>query len=84
MFPQAWREAKVIPLPKNNTLLAQIANQSACYQPLVNLCKMYADDSTLYTSATAATEITALLNKELQLVSESVGDKIWDKSFTKP
>ena len=30
---------------------------------------IYADDSTLYTSATAATEMTATLNKELQLVS---------------
>ena len=33
---------------------------------------MYADDSTLYTSATTATEMTATLNKELQLVSERV------------
>jgi hypothetical protein len=33
---------------------------------------MYADDSTLYTSATTATEMTATLNKELQLVSEFV------------
>jgi hypothetical protein len=33
---------------------------------------MYADDSTLYTSATTASEITATLNKELQLVSECV------------
>jgi hypothetical protein len=32
---------------------------------------MYADDSTLYTSATTATEITAKL-KELQLISEWV------------
>ena len=33
--PQAWREAKVIQLPKNSKppLLAQIADQSACYQP---------------------------------------------------
>ena len=31
---------------------------------------MYADDSTLYTSATTATEITAKLNIELQLISE--------------
>ena len=31
---------------------------------------MYADDSTLYTSATTVTEMTATLNKELQLVSE--------------
>ena len=31
---------------------------------------MYVDDSTLYTSATTATEMTATLNKELQLVSE--------------
>jgi hypothetical protein len=29
---------------------------------------MYADDSTLYMSATTATEITATLNQELQLV----------------
>jgi hypothetical protein len=33
---------------------------------------MYLDDSTLYTSATTATEMTATLNKELQLVSEWV------------
>ena len=33
---------------------------------------MYADDSTLYTSATTVSEITATLNKELQLVSEWV------------
>ena len=33
---------------------------------------MYADDSTLYTPATTATEMTATLNKELQLVSEWV------------
>jgi hypothetical protein len=33
---------------------------------------MYADDSTLYTSATTATEMTATLNKELQLLSEWV------------
>ena len=33
---------------------------------------MYADDSTLYTSATTVTEMTAILNKELQLVSEWV------------
>jgi hypothetical protein len=33
---------------------------------------MYADDSTLYTSATIASEMTATLNKELQLVSEWV------------
>ena len=33
---------------------------------------MYADDSTLYTSATTATEMTATLNKERQLVSEWV------------
>jgi hypothetical protein len=33
---------------------------------------MYADDSTLYTSATTATEMTATLNKEQQLVSEWV------------
>ena len=31
---------------------------------------MYADDSTLYTSATTASEMTATLNKELQFVSE--------------
>jgi hypothetical protein len=33
---------------------------------------MYVDDSTLYTSPTTATEMTAVLNKELQLVSEWV------------
>ena len=33
---------------------------------------MYADDSTLYTSATTPTEMTATLNKELQLLSEWV------------
>jgi hypothetical protein len=33
---------------------------------------MYADDSTLYMSATTETEMTATLNKELQLVSEQV------------
>ncbi|CDQ60518.1 unnamed protein product [Oncorhynchus mykiss] len=33
---------------------------------------MYVDDSTLYTSAATATEMTATLNKELQLVSEWV------------
>ena len=33
---------------------------------------MYADDSTLYTSTTTATEMTETLNKELQLVSEWV------------
>ena len=33
---------------------------------------MYADDSTLYMSATTATEMTVTLNKELQLVSEWV------------
>jgi hypothetical protein len=33
---------------------------------------MYADDSTPYMSATTATEMTATLNKELQLVSEWV------------
>ena len=31
---------------------------------------MYADDSTLYTSATTATEMTATFNKDLQLVLE--------------
>jgi hypothetical protein len=31
---------------------------------------MDADDSTLYTSATTVTEMTAMLNKELQLISE--------------
>ena len=31
---------------------------------------MYADDSTLCTSATTATEMTVTLNKELQLVLE--------------
>jgi hypothetical protein len=34
---------------------------------------IYADDSTLYTSATTASEITATHNKELQLVSERGG-----------
>jgi hypothetical protein len=33
---------------------------------------MYVDDSTLYTSATTVTEMTATLNKELQLVSDWV------------
>ena len=33
---------------------------------------MYADDSTPYTSATTVIEMTATLNKELQLVSEWV------------
>jgi hypothetical protein len=33
---------------------------------------MYADDSTLYTSAPTASEMTAPLKKELQLVSERV------------
>ena len=33
---------------------------------------MYEDDSTLYTSATTAAEMTPTLNKELQLVSEWV------------
>jgi hypothetical protein len=33
---------------------------------------MYADDSALYTSATTVIEMTAALNKELQLVSEWV------------
>ena len=33
---------------------------------------MCANDSTLYTSATTTTEMTATLNKELQLVSEWV------------
>jgi hypothetical protein len=33
---------------------------------------MYVDDSTLYTSATTESEMTATLNKELQLVSEWV------------
>ena len=33
---------------------------------------MYADDSTQYTSATTATEMTATLNKELQFISEWV------------
>ena len=33
---------------------------------------LYADDSTLYTSATTVTEMTATLNKELQSVSEQV------------
>jgi hypothetical protein len=33
---------------------------------------MYADDSTLYMPATPGSEITAALNKELQLVSDLV------------
>ena len=33
---------------------------------------IYADDSTLHTSATTVSEMTAALNKELQLVSEWV------------
>ena len=33
---------------------------------------MYADDSTLYTTATTVTEITATLNKELQFILECV------------
>jgi hypothetical protein len=33
---------------------------------------MYVDDSTLFTSATTETEMTATLNKELHLVSEWV------------
>jgi hypothetical protein len=33
---------------------------------------MYADDLTLYTSATTETEMTATLNKELHLVSKWV------------
>jgi hypothetical protein len=33
---------------------------------------MYVDDSTPYTSATTVIEMTATLNKELQLVSEWV------------
>ena len=39
--PQAWREAKAIPLPKKSKapLLAQIADQSACYQHLEKLQK---------------------------------------------
>ena len=37
--------------------------------------KTYADDSTLYTSVTTATEMTESLNKELQLVSEWVAKK---------
>ena len=36
---------------------------------------MYADASTLYTSANTATEITATLNKEMQLVLEWVARK---------
>jgi hypothetical protein len=39
--PQAWREAKSLRYLRivNPHLLAQIANQSACYQPLVNFWK---------------------------------------------
>jgi hypothetical protein len=36
---------------------------------------MYADDSTLYTSANTASEITAAFNTELQSVSEWVARK---------
>ena len=36
------------------------------------IVSMYVDDPTLYTSANTVTEITATLNKELQLVSEWV------------
>jgi hypothetical protein len=41
MSPQAWREAKVISLCQNSKapLLAQIVDQSACYQPFVNFWK---------------------------------------------
>jgi hypothetical protein len=58
---------------------------------------LYADDSTLYTSATTLSDMTATLNKELHLVSEWMARNnlvlnisknkincIWDKSFTKP
>ena len=58
---------------------------------------LYADDSTLYTSATTAIEMTATLNKELQLVSEWVARNklalnisktksivFGNKTFTKP
>jgi hypothetical protein len=40
--------------------------------PLALSKAMYTNDATLYTSATTATEMTATLNKELQLVSEWV------------
>ena len=42
MYPRAWREAKVIPL--HLPLLAQIADQSACYQPLVHFWKKMVSD----------------------------------------
>ena len=44
---------------------------------------MYVDDSTLYTSAITANEITATLNKELQLVSEWVASNKFNISKTK-
>ena len=45
--------------------------------PLSEDCvSMYADDSTLYTSVTTETEMTATLNKELQLVSEWVASVV--------
>jgi hypothetical protein len=37
---------------------------------------MYADDSILYMSATAAIEITETINKELQLISEWLARKL--------
>ena len=43
----------------------------------------YADESTLYTSATTATEMTATLHKELQLVSEWVARLVLNICKTK-
>ena len=45
---------------------------------------MYADDSTLYQSANTATEMTATLNKELQVVSDKSNlGQIIHKTLTK-
>ena len=44
---------------------------------------MYADDSKLYTSATKVTEMTATLNKELQLVSERVARSKFVQNISK-
>jgi hypothetical protein len=45
---------------------------------------MNADDSILYTSATTATEMTATLNKELQLISEWVARNTLVLNISKP
>ena len=57
MCPQAWREAKVIPLPRivKPPLLAQIADQSACYQQTTDLQHAYREG---HSTSTALTEIT--------------------------